>query len=821
MQEFDGKNLLLENEIKVNQIIAKLYFFGSLLGPAMFVLTRLDFFEITTPACVVETVYCILAGLIQFLLSQELKLHSVARYFGVIALTVLIGLMASNATVGIYITYCCPILISCLYVNLYYTKLISLLSYLNLIIAMYFRSYDQVKHHFIVESAMRYYVTYTLGFTLEFFVIYLIASNIVKYESMLLEGQQKEILSKLEAQKENKAKSDFLAQMSHEIRTPINAVMGMNEMILRESTQAEIKDYARTVHNAGKSLLAIINDLLDFTKIQSGKMEISPAVYDVAAFLKDLIGMYRINAENKGLEFHFQITDDVPKKLFGDEFRLKQAAGNLISNAIKYTDDGFVNLRISYICEPGNHEEGHFVLDVIDSGIGIKTEDLPKLCSEFGRLDMEHNRTIEGTGLGLRITKQLIEMMGGKLSVQSVYGEGSIFTLDVPQRRMSEEVLLDASELVNYHAEEENEPKGQVLICPEANILIVDDNDMNLQVASSLLKKTQCKLDLAISGEECLTYCKSKKYDLILLDHMMPGMDGITCLHKLREPGSNVDESCKIAVLTANAVMDAKDNYLKEGFDDYLSKPIVISELERLLLECLPPEKIHLEEGDNGIKADLALQEEPKSSPLDLALYGIDTAKGLELLGDELEIYADMASVFVDDYEKKLAKMENALENNDLENYTIMVHGLKSNARNLGASFLGELAYAQELKGKENDAEFIKEHLPELKKSWESAVAGFKILIESVLGPQEVEEIKVEENEEKEKLQIVDLEDSILYILACMEEFQYDEAGGVIKEILEHPLDDDVRKLLESAYKSLDNCDYDSFTQTMKSLLER
>ncbi|MBQ8878159.1 MAG: response regulator, partial [Lachnospiraceae bacterium] len=370
------------------------------------------------------------------------------------------------------------------------------------------------------------------------------------------------------------AKTRFLANMSHEIRTPINTIIGMNEMILRENNDSAIEEYAQSVQSASKLLLGLVNDVLDFSKIEAGKLEIIETEYNLSKLLHDVVEGIKARAQSKNLKLEVLIENPLPAVLKGDEIRIRQILNNLLSNAVKYTKEGTVTLKVK-----GIREEERFLLhmSVKDTGMGIKEEDLKKLFSRFQRLEEEKNRYIEGTGLGLNITRQLAELMDGNIEVSSVYGEGSCFTLIIPQ------------EIVRQEEIKENR-KG--LYAPTAEILVVDDNQMNLMVIGALLKRTAVKLTKAHGGLECLDLCKKNKYDLILMDHMMPDPDGIETLHLLRKDKESLNRNTEVIVLTANAIAGMSDMYIAEGFNDYLSKPVVAEDLEEMLGKHLPAEKI-------------------------------------------------------------------------------------------------------------------------------------------------------------------------------------------------------------------------------------
>lgn len=392
------------------------------------------------------------------------------------------------------------------------------------------------------------------------------------------------------AEKASEAKSAFLANMSHEIRTPINAVLGMDEMILRESNLENIKDYAVNIRTSGKQLLSIINDILDFSKIESGKMELIISPFHLSSTIYDLMTSLSLRAKEKNLIFECHIDPSTPQSLMGDELRVKQIITNLLTNAIKYTPKGTVSLSINYE-RKGNR---HILLkcSVSDTGIGIKEEDIKKLFTSFNRLDGHKNYGIEGTGLGLSIVSNLVNLMDGSINVESEYGQGSTFTIEIPLEVIEWEGVGELRSFTK-DAVEDKEAAAVTFTAPEASILSVDDNKINLKVFKGLLKDTKIHIDLATSGEQCLAFMQKKKYDIVFLDHMMPGMDGVETLQRMKELENNLSPDVPVVALTANALSGAKDQYFDFGFDDYLSKPIDYPELENIILSYLPSEMIH------------------------------------------------------------------------------------------------------------------------------------------------------------------------------------------------------------------------------------
>lgn len=395
--------------------------------------------------------------------------------------------------------------------------------------------------------------------------------------------EEVEAVSKFEIA--SRAKSRFLAQMSHEIRTPINAVLGMNEMILRESDDQDILEYSHNISSAGNTLLSLINSILDFSKIEDGKMEIVPITYDLAFLINDMVNSITQRADTKGLEFIVNIDENLPSRLIGDDIRISQVIMNLLTNAVKYTEKGSVCLKMMVHEIIGSNVE--IFVSVSDTGIGIRDEDRKKLFESFERLDEKRNHNIEGTGLGMSIVTSLLDLMGTRLDVKSVYGEGTVFSFIISQQ------IEDPSPIGNYEErlKQINRSGGKeaVICAPFARVLLVDDNNMNLKVVNNLLKLCSIKPDIVSSGQDAIEYIKKNTYDIVFLDHMMPHMDGVETLLKLSDQHLLTPETTVIA-LTANAVTGAKDYYLRMGFKDYLTKPIDISSLVEMLTTYLPKE---------------------------------------------------------------------------------------------------------------------------------------------------------------------------------------------------------------------------------------
>lgn len=384
------------------------------------------------------------------------------------------------------------------------------------------------------------------------------------------------------------AKSQFFASMSHEIRTPINAVLGMNTMIMRESSESQIVSYAKVIENSGKMLLSTVNDILDFSKAESGKLQLVCIEYATADMIRDLMQMIKVRADDRGLKLKTDIEEILPSKLYGDDVRLKQIIMNLLTNAVKYTDRGSVTLKIHY----RNVDEQHvrLLVAVSDTGKGIKPEDMEALFSPYARVEESKNRKIEGTGLGMSIVKTLLTLMDSELKVESIYGEGSTFSFEVLQEVRDRTPMGSYEKIMTDEAEVAKATARQI-VAPEARILTVDDTIVNLVVLKELLKKTQIKIDTATSGAEALQKVAREKYDLIFMDHMMPGMDGIECLQCMRSTGT-VSKDIPIIVLTANVVAGYREMFMDAGFTDFLAKPVDVRELDKMLVQYLPRDKM-------------------------------------------------------------------------------------------------------------------------------------------------------------------------------------------------------------------------------------
>lgn len=639
----------------------------------------------------------------------------------------------------------------------------------------------------------------------------------------------------------SEAKSNFLANMSHEIRTPINAILGMNEMILRESRNEAVIEYAKDIESASRSLLALINDILDFSKIEAGNMEIVPVEYDLSSLLHDVINMTQMRVEQTELDFVIDVDQSLPEKLYGDELRIRQVLLNLLNNAVKYTEKGSVTFSVK-----GSFSTEHnisLIFTVSDTGKGIKKEDKDKLFATLQRLDERTDRTIEGTGLGLAISNNLINLMEGSLTVESEYGKGSVFTTVVPQ------VVLDSKPIgdINARYSEKQEARleyHEKFIAPEANILIVDDTPMNLTVIKSLLKQTQIKIDTALSGKECLELSAVKPYDIIFLDYRMPEMDGVTTLKIMRGMSEHPNMHTPIILLTANALSGAREQFMAEGFDDYMTKPVDGRKLEELLFNYLPKDKVILQEegmgfdgkdkfnrgqnvgtdggadtagmdsvgnsgGLTGYEADPSMEELDSELRDKLAgLSGFDVDQGISFCGSP-DGYLEVLGIYVDSARQKASDIERFYRAEDYENYTIQVHSLKSTSKLIGAFDISERARELEEAGNDNNIELIKSNT-------ESLLIDFRKLgkeLANLLPKEEAVEEAAGEDISEDMLE--DAYNTLSEFAAVMD---YENAVFIINELKGYRLSEVERDRINRILAAVERLDWE---ETIACLNER
>ena len=575
---------------------------------------------------------------------------------------------------------------------------------------------------------------------------FLIVKPYVKAQGELLE-------EKVRAESASNAKSDFLANMSHEIRTPINAVLGMNEMIIREDNRAldvaesdpmlvqealeNINVYAGDVKKAGHNLLAIVNDILDFSKIEAGRMELAEAPYQLSSLINDINNMIMFKAQDKGLVFNVEADPSLPDELSGDEVRVRQILTNLLNNAVKYTEKGSVILKL----RGKKQNENTLILTIVvwDTGIGIKPEDKEQLFNKFERLEMDRNSTVEGTGLGLAITHNLIELMGGNIEVESEYGKGSIFTVNIPQKIVSGSTLGDLQTRLKDNAPG-NRPYKEFFRAPDATILIVDDTRINLTVAVNLLKNTKMKIDTATSGEEAVNMASKTRYDVIFMDQRMPGMNGTEAFHKIRETENGASKDVPVICLTADAIIGAKERYLSEGFSDYLTKPIDNFALENMLMKYLPEEKVELvnEEITEVSEDERSVEEEFAV----LRSVGIEPRAGLKYCQDDVFFYKALLAEYAYGELEKAHNLQKSYEAENWHDYSIYVHSLKSSSKMIGASALSVRAAKLEAAANISDTGTIHTEHDNMMEEYEVLTAVIRSLIPKSATDPENDDIK-------------------------------------------------------------------------------
>lgn len=626
----------------------------------------------------------------------------------------------------------------------------------------------------------------------------------------------------------SESKEKFLANMSHEIRTPINTVIGMNEMILRENQNEEIEEYARNIQRASKMLLSLVNDILDFSKMEAGKLELVESPYQLASLLNDEIHVLEAKAEKKNLEVRLNIEEDLPSVLQGDEVRIKQILTNLLTNSVKYTREGMITFSVQG--EWSIRGEFALKMSVADTGMGIKKEDIGKLFDSFTRLEEKKNRTIEGTGLGLNITKHLIDQMKGTIKVQSVYGKGSLFTVRIPQEVINDEAVGNLQKAYEKEIDEQEEYR-ESFRAPEAEILVVDDNEMNLAVVKGLLKGTGIQIDTVLSGTECLNLCSRKKYDLILMDHMMPEPDGIETLHLLRGQKEGLNTETRVIALTANAIAGVREEYLREGFTDYLSKPIEAEKLERLLKKQLPPELVILEE--TPVISKELKQENPDRQEEQTASAGtesvrteegeegnhIDKRLGISYCNGDETMYGEVLRVYYNQGKEYQADLKEFFEKKDWKSYEILVHAIKSNSMSIGAKEFSEEARAHEMASKEKKEAFIEEKFRKFCEDYADVLreAGEILQIEQ---PSEKQE------ERKERISKEKFLEECYLLLEHIQNFEMNEALVLIGELEKKSIDgentEEIKKVLEKVKMAVDGFDYDGAENCLNEwLVER
>ena len=608
-----------------------------------------------------------------------------------------------------------------------------------------------------------------------------------------------------QAERANTAKSEFLANMSHEIRTPMNAIIGLSDIIMEESRGRRVYNYASDIQSASKNLLALINDILDLSKVEAGRMELVPVNYYLKTTVDEVVNMMDIAAAQRKLSLQCEYDMSLPCQLHGDDGRIKQVLINIMNNAVKFTKQGFVKVSVSGL--PTEKKSTiRLVLRIQDSGVGIKPENLQKIFEDFKQVDSKKNRGVEGTGLGLAITRRLVEMMKGTIEVESVYGEGTTFTVTIPQRIVDTRTLAEMPEQPGKKVTEQVE----TFVVSNYRVLVVDDNVINRKVALGFLKNYEFEMTEAGSGQEAIDLVKQNKYNLIFMDHMMPEMDGVEAVQIIRsECGAN-GRAPVIIALTANAMGGVREMFLQNGFQDFIAKPLDRKQLNDVLAKWIPSayKKMRRPEDREAVL-------KPRIEYEDIAIEGIDIREAMKHHSGGTEDFLELLHLYCLDGKRKTGLLQELLQKEDYTNYGIEVHGLKSASANIGAMELSAQAREHEQAVHRGDIGFVRKHFEELLSCYKAQVS----VISSYLDARNTV-TRAEDQDMGAGIDQKALLREIRGALDSVENFRSKECARRVEELLKYDLDQGVEARLKEVQEQLKMYEDDVVEQLLRELLD-
>lgn len=610
-----------------------------------------------------------------------------------------------------------------------------------------------------------------------------------------------------QAEQANVAKSAFLANMSHEIRTPMNAIVGLSDIIMEESRGRKVYEYACDIKAASRNLLSLINDILDLSKVEAGKMELVPTEYHVKTLVNEVLNMMDVVASQRGLLVKSEFDMSIPCRYLGDEGRIKQILINILNNALKFTKEGYVKISVTGVKQDGADIE-RLVFRIEDTGCGIKEEDIKGIFENFKQIDSKRNRTVEGTGLGLSITKHLIELMQGTIQVESEYGKGSTFTVEIPQKIVDKRLLSEVPE-----AETIKEWKLEPFVAKDYKVLVVDDNMVNRKVARIMLQSYGMEVHEASGGQAAIALVKETRYDIIFMDHMMPEMDGIETVQVIRSECGENGRLPVIIALTANAMEGVRETFLKSGFQDFVTKPLDRKPLHEVLLRWIPEERrTASKEWVNILETDDSRESEFQN----ILIEGIDMDEVVKHYSGSAADYRELLSLYCLDGKRKLVLLRELWEKHDYKNYGIEVHGLKSASANIGAMKIFNSARKQENAVNRGDETFVDEHVLQLLTEYEAQIRNISIFLE-----REKKSGGAGEKMERSavSIEMMDLVAKLQDALDSLENFRAKDCAHKIKELMRYELLPDVEAELTEIQELLKLYEDDAAEQRLRELI--